>query len=827
MRKWILAVVMLLVFGASFSMKIDPLLLSEFNTSQSKGFSTMSVPTKEFLVLYQNKVPQGDVVHKFKHFNVVLMKGTLNDIYSLVQDPDVIFVYSTNHKFNILLNDIVNNTNSTIGDTPEVFSKYNGAGIKIAVIDGGANWSISSLNGINYSYVDFTGNGTPTDHGTFVISEIASRNNTYPGIASGAKILDLDVFAGNTTDLLTLLQAVDYAIENSDVVSMSLGFLAKGVGSRSEYLDLLFDSILNKSDVLFVVAAGNEGDFYSIAQPGSSMYALTVGAVDKNGSYAHFSSKGPIESNRIKPDVCAPGIINAYVSNGSVENWEGTSMATPLVAGAAALVKQANENLTSSEIKYLLMETANYTGNPWECGSGVINVSKAIEFANGSFFVISTSHGIDNYMGYVIDNVSFQIIFFNNAHTNETIEYNVTLSNGTVVNSGNVTLLWNESNKTVDISFDAPNLNPKDSYALIKTNTSLNLVISWAKAIKVNQSNFMKRDLSGSYFYIVDGNAKEGLFDIYLSSSGGLHYYYTVGKDLPIDYQGWGIDNDNYYFLVEPIPPIYFYGELYTDVPINVTVNGFDRSNSSTGEEVNVSNGMVKFESDNFVVTVNGDALPFSCCIAYKDGVYIVDYGEYKAVIALNSSAHIRFGSATKYENYTLVNKIEINGVSKTSIPKYDFYFFNSTDVAITYLLNKDVKYYSVPGIGGVTANIIRNSFFNDLVKIKLANSYNGSAKVYVVIPNTTGVFSDGYQNVVIVKDVAFTNGEGDLPLNIFVPNYVYKIYFCVGSLDLTNLSNCLSEDTVVGSPRRGVSSQWVETLITVVTRFINIYNMG
>ena len=152
--------------------------------------------------------------------------------------------------------------------------------------------------------------------------------------------------------------------DHVDVVSMSLGGLVLVPN------DPVVESVDNAVDngVIVVVAAGNDYDYKLIGNPGIAEKAITVGAVDNKDLIPDFSSKGPAKTYEFltKPDIVAPGVEICSSQLGSAWHWKecaddkhtsisGTSMATPHVAGGAALIKQAHPELNPQEIKSILM----------------------------------------------------------------------------------------------------------------------------------------------------------------------------------------------------------------------------------------------------------------------------------------------------------------------------------------------------------------------------------------------------------------------------------------------------------------------------------------
>ncbi|MFF9569687.1 S8 family serine peptidase [Streptomyces sp. NPDC014685] len=277
---------------------------------------------------------------------------------------------------------------------------YTGKGVKIAVLDTGVDATHPDLKGQILATKNFTSSPDAKDrvgHGTHVSSIAAGTGaksgGKFKGVAPDAKLLEGKVLDDDGFgDDSGILAGIEWAVaQGADIVNLSLG------GSDTPEIDPL-EAAVNKlsadKGVLFAIAAGNEGpDAGTVGSPGSADAALTVGAVDDKDALAEFSSRGPrLGDSAIKPDVTAPGVdITAAAAPGSAIDQEvgqnppgyltisGTSMATPHVAGAAALLKQQHPEWKYAELKGALTASTKpgaYT--PFEQGTGRIAVDRAI-----------------------------------------------------------------------------------------------------------------------------------------------------------------------------------------------------------------------------------------------------------------------------------------------------------------------------------------------------------------------------------------------------------------------------------------------------------------
>ncbi|GAA4704419.1 S8 family serine peptidase [Phytohabitans rumicis] len=270
---------------------------------------------------------------------------------------------------------------------------YDGSGVTVAVLDTGVDATHPDLVGQIGEKVSFVPGEDTSDvngHGTHVASTVAgtgaASGGTLKGVAPGAdlivgKVLGNDGYGADSW----VLAGMQWAAESgADVVSMSLGDNVPTDGT--DPMSAAVDALSTKYGTLFVVAAGNDGP-ETIGTPAAAASALTVGAVDKQDALAYFSSTGPVfGSGAIKPDIAAPGVdINAARSqqaaegSGMYQALSGTSMATPHVSGAAAILAQQHPDWSGQRLKDALMSSAKGLDNsPYEVGAGRLDVAAAV-----------------------------------------------------------------------------------------------------------------------------------------------------------------------------------------------------------------------------------------------------------------------------------------------------------------------------------------------------------------------------------------------------------------------------------------------------------------
>ncbi|MCX5390561.1 S8 family serine peptidase [Streptomyces sp. NBC_00094] len=273
---------------------------------------------------------------------------------------------------------------------------YDGKGIKVAVLDTGIDPSHPDVKDHIVGSKSFVPGQEVLDkhgHGTHCASTIAgsgaASDGANKGVAPGADLLIGKVLSDSGSGADSgIIEAMEWAkAEGADVVSMSLGSSVPDDGDNP--MAQAVDALSAGGGPLFVIAAGNAYAEGSIGAPGSAEKALTVAAVDKSDRRASFSSMGPlVRSYALKPDISAPGVnINAAASQavpnttGMYRSMSGTSMATPHVAGAAAILKQRHPDWTGQQLKDALMTTSKqltaYT--PYQMGTGRLDVKAALD----------------------------------------------------------------------------------------------------------------------------------------------------------------------------------------------------------------------------------------------------------------------------------------------------------------------------------------------------------------------------------------------------------------------------------------------------------------
>jgi len=271
---------------------------------------------------------------------------------------------------------------------------YSGQGVTVAVLDTGIDDTHPDVAARIVDKQNFTSTADTGDHvghGTHVASTIAGSGarsgGRYVGVAPQASLLIGKVCGTTECFDSDMLAGMEWAAPRAKVINMSLG------GPDTPGVDPLEEAVNTltaQTGALFVIAAGNDGRDSYVSSPASADAALAVGAVDKQDQLAGFSNRGPrVGDGAVKPDITAPGVdIVAALSKDSAypeyapgyTQLSGTSMATPHVAGAAALLAQQHPEWTAPRLKAALMASAkpNPALDVFAQGAGRVDVAKAI-----------------------------------------------------------------------------------------------------------------------------------------------------------------------------------------------------------------------------------------------------------------------------------------------------------------------------------------------------------------------------------------------------------------------------------------------------------------
>ncbi|MFJ7986646.1 S8 family serine peptidase [Streptomyces sp. NPDC096351] len=279
---------------------------------------------------------------------------------------------------------------------PEAWAAgYDGTGTKVAVLDTGADAEHPDLQGRITAAENFTDSDTTGDrqgHGTHTLSTVggsgAASDGRKKGVAPGADLLNGKVLDDSGSGAASwIIAGMEWAVaQGADVVSMSLG--SPEPTDCTDPMSLAAEELSREEGTLFVVAAGNTGPtLNTVSSPGCAPGVLTVGAVDRDDSTAYFSSRGPtIVRHTLKPEIAAPGVaVSAAAAGGrgvyAYRSMSGTSMATPHVAGAAAIVRQRHPDWTAQQVKAALVASAESSvpGDVREVGGGRLDVKAAID----------------------------------------------------------------------------------------------------------------------------------------------------------------------------------------------------------------------------------------------------------------------------------------------------------------------------------------------------------------------------------------------------------------------------------------------------------------
>ena len=330
---------------------------------------------------------------QFRYWLIDAIAGKieLDRIPDLVSLPGVVFV-ELDARLGIQMEEVVpaHGVDLVWQDTG-----YTGDGITMAIIDTGIDGNHTALDDLDddnttndpkiiafYDAINHpeATNGTeifPYDdngHGTHcagITAGTGAPNYQHVGVAPRANLVGVKVLdGGGSGSFAAVMAGMEWTVEkrhefNIRAASMSLGALTGAIewaSSEEESVNRMANEMMRAGVTLFI-AAGNSGGTATIGTPGSAEDVITVGSLDKNTAVAVYSSQGPTEEGRVKPNLAFVGSsVNAPDANtgdGYVA-LSGTSMATPGAAGVAVLMYQANPDLSPFDVRNIMQETSTY-----------------------------------------------------------------------------------------------------------------------------------------------------------------------------------------------------------------------------------------------------------------------------------------------------------------------------------------------------------------------------------------------------------------------------------------------------------------------------------
>lgn len=267
---------------------------------------------------------------------------------------------------------------------------YSGSGVVVAIVDSGIESTHPMLQGLIVAEKNFTTGPDPGDrfgHGTWCASAAVGKYWDSPvgplqGMAPEAKLINAKIFETGSTSNDVAMAGLEWACaQGAHILSNSWG------GGFYQPLRDLIIALKEMYGAIFVCAAGNDGPLAgTISYPGGLPEAVCVGSVavinPSPDSVTTFSSRGPNWQGDIRPDIAAPGgnrdpdecIYGAFIG-GTVKCWRGTSMATPHIAGALALILESGMDV--GEL-YNVARDIDVLGKDNKSGYGIPRVDESV-----------------------------------------------------------------------------------------------------------------------------------------------------------------------------------------------------------------------------------------------------------------------------------------------------------------------------------------------------------------------------------------------------------------------------------------------------------------
>lgn len=346
-------------------------------------------PTEDDELLLESSI---DFVVQWRYHLIDSIAGrvSVDHLFELTELPGVVLI-ELDGRLEVQMEDVVpyHGVDAVWEETG-----YTGAGSVVAIIDTGIDGDHAGLddldddnstndpkviafydpvntpeltNGTEIHPYDDQGHGT---HCAGITAGTGAPEMVHVGVAPQAQLVGVKVLdSGGSGSFATVMAGMEWTVDhrhdfNIRAASMSLGGpgAIEWTSSEEESVNRMGNRMMAEGVALFI-AAGNSVGPATIGTPGSAEDVITVGALDKNGAIAVYSSQGPTEEGRIKPNIAFIGSdVNApdFNTGTGYTSMSGTSMATPGAAGLSALMYQANPDLSPFDIRNMMQETSIY-----------------------------------------------------------------------------------------------------------------------------------------------------------------------------------------------------------------------------------------------------------------------------------------------------------------------------------------------------------------------------------------------------------------------------------------------------------------------------------
>lgn len=377
------------------------------------------VQCKDYVNNYDQVAAMGTIKHKLPMIDSYVIEIDENDLLELQQEQGILSFELDTH-----ITAQMNRAAEIIELKWAHERNILGQGVGVAIVDTGLclHKDFTEFGNRVVGFYDLVhGRAEPYDdngHGSHVAGIVGGNGflsgGKYIGVAPKCNLIGIKVLDhkgdGSISDVLVGLQ---WLIDNKDkysirIVNISVGTNTKNNTDENSLLVRGVDALWD-AGIVVVVAAGNNGPGpMSISTPGISRKVITVGSSDDKiavelfgNKRSDYSGRGPTVSCIKKPDIVAPG--SNIVSCGTMKNYQryrynilnnsrsdnvnlmytvksGTSMATPLVSGAIALLLSKYPKLTNKDVKLKLRDSAIDLGYPWaKQGWGLLNIPRLLQ----------------------------------------------------------------------------------------------------------------------------------------------------------------------------------------------------------------------------------------------------------------------------------------------------------------------------------------------------------------------------------------------------------------------------------------------------------------